>query len=77
MQQQQVSMMAPDTPPLLKQLMDTCVLIYREFVELKLPGRDEWLWERYAEVRKLVKVQLKELRQRSSEDWSDWLLTID
>jgi len=57
-------MASPETPPLVKQFMDTCVLIYREFEELNLPNKDQWLWERYGEIRKLVKVQLKELQAR-------------
>ena len=58
-------MMAPETPPLLKVFMDDCVCIYREFQQLDIPGREQWLYDRYSEVRKMVKVQLKEIEQKS------------
>ena len=57
--------------------MDDCIYIYREFEELQIPGKDDWLLERYGEVRKMIKVQLKEIEQKEQQDWSDWLLTID
>ncbi len=44
--------------------MDDCVYIYKEFEELNLPGKDEWLFDRYGDIRKMIKVQLKEIEQR-------------
>ena len=51
--------------PLLKPYLDSTMLIFKEFVDLGLP-RDEcedWLYDRYAEVRKLVRAVLKPANQ--------------
>ena len=47
--------------PLLKPYLDSTMLIFKEFTDLGLPPDDchDWLYERYNEVRKLVKAALK------------------
>ena len=43
---------------LLRPFLDTVTRIYGEFEELEVEGRQEWLYERYSELRKLTKVLL-------------------
>ena len=43
---------------LLRPFLDTVTRIYSEFEELDVEGRQEWLYERYSELRKLTKVLL-------------------
>lgn len=43
---------------LLRPFLDTVTRIYSEFEELQVEGRQEWLYERYSELRKLTKVLL-------------------
>jgi len=47
--------------PLLKPYLDSTMLIYTELGELGVPSSDynDWLYDRYSEVRKLVKACLK------------------
>ena len=51
--------------PLLKPYLDSTMLIFKEFIDLSLPREDceDWLYDRYAEVRKLVKAVLKPANQ--------------
>ena len=47
--------------PLLKPYLDSTMLIFKEFTEIGVPADDchDWLYERYSEVRKLIKAALK------------------
>jgi hypothetical protein len=51
--------------PLLKPYLDSTMLIFKEFIDLGLPLEEceDWLYDRYAEVRKLVKAVLKPANQ--------------
>ena len=44
---------------LLRPYLDTVTRIYSEFEELEVAGRQEWLYERYSELRKITKVLLQ------------------
>ena len=47
--------------PLLKPYLDSSMMIFKEFNDLGIPKEDciDWLYDRYSEVRKLVKALLK------------------
>jgi hypothetical protein len=51
--------------PLLKPYLDSTMLIFKEFIDLGMPREEceDWLYDRYAEVRKLVKAILKPANQ--------------
>jgi hypothetical protein len=59
--------------PLLKPYLDSTMLIYKELSELGVPSADynDWLYDRYSEVRKLVKACLKPANQLKSKRKSD------
>lgn len=64
--------------PLLKPLLDTTTLIFREFEELQICHREDWLYERYSEIRKLVKLIFKrDGAVGSLETWFDEIITLD
>jgi len=46
--------------PLLKPYLDSTMMIFKEFNDLGLPKEEciDWLYDRYSEVRKLVKALL-------------------
>lgn len=46
--------------PLLKPYLDSTMLIFKEFTELGIPENEykDWLYDRYSEVRKLIKATL-------------------
>ena len=54
-------MQTPKIDPLLKPYLDSTMLIFKEFTELGIAEADclDWLYDRYSEVRKLVKTLLK------------------
>jgi hypothetical protein len=47
--------------PLLKPYLDNAMMIFKEFTELALPKEEcqDWLYDRYEEVRQLMKAALK------------------
>ncbi len=54
-------MLTPKIDPLLKPYLDSTMLIFKEFSELEIAEEDclDWLYDRYSEVRKIVKALLK------------------
>ena len=50
---------------LLRPYLDTVTRIYSEFEELDVAGRQEWLYERYSELRKLTKVLLQQVHRET------------
>ena len=59
--------------PLLKPLFDQILLIHMELGRLRIDC-EEWLYDRYAEIRKLVKTAC---RHSDSQHWLDKVTTID
>ena len=43
---------------ILKPYLDTVTRIYAELDDLKVTNREDWLYERYSELRKLAKIVL-------------------
>jgi hypothetical protein len=72
--------------PLIKPYLDSTMLIFKEFNDLGIPKEDcvEWLYDRYSEVRKLIKAVLKPANQSAKTKTSkpdnlgiDTLQTLD
>lgn len=63
---------------LLKPYLDTVTQIFTEFTELGIEGRNEWLYDRYSEFRKMTKILLKQVLRSDCGglDWFDAILTL-
>ena len=60
-------MVNPKIEPLLKPYLDSTMLIYKEFFDIGIPESDckDWLYDRYSEVRKIVKAALMPANQNA------------
>eukprot|EP00354_Favella_ehrenbergii_P005857 CAMPEP_0170473760 /NCGR_PEP_ID=MMETSP0123-20130129/15616_1 /TAXON_ID=182087 /ORGANISM="Favella ehrenbergii, Strain Fehren 1" /LENGTH=235 /DNA_ID=CAMNT_0010743003 /DNA_START=719 /DNA_END=1422 /DNA_ORIENTATION=- len=71
---------------LLRPYLDTVTRIYTEFEEIGISGRQDWLYERYSELRKLAKVLLSQVLKGTIStrtptsaqlNWFDTILTLN
>ena len=56
-------MVKKDVWPLLKPFLDTVTCIFREFEDLSILNRKQWLYERYTEFRKIVKILISQVQK--------------
>ena len=64
---------------MIKPFLDTTTLIFHELQDLEIDDRDEWLYERYTELRKLVKIIVSQAKccSQDNTNWADTLLMLD
>ena len=62
---------------LLKPFLDTTTLIYCELEDHRVEKREEWLYERYSELRKLVKIIVGHSDEGGHLNWLDTMFTLD